>query len=350
MEEYFDQYESLFKSAFKSFRKIRRDVVVDVSSGEKSTDKMTREAFIESKTANLPSDWEWDVSKEHLVITHTDKKYTEKVAQFADSIRTVIAKEFEDKKGRGSKKEDEPAEMPIIRICASVGEFNSYCDNTSGFNSWNPQSKEVVVYDGTREGYPVEWVYSRIGAGIYWQYMGEQFSWVEPADWFMYGMGYYYSCFQKKGSSCRYVKDTSWEANTLREALRDGNIQDFRTMLSPSSKGIRSYNDYLQMGTLVCFLKSREGSKKPWKGAIDTYMESFKSAYAEVSDGLKDDPGGEEEKEGEAGESAPKPRSVFENLEEVRKNVRQKAFDATFGEWDDKDWDKLQKAWADWAT
>ena len=177
--------------------------------------------------------------------------------------------------------------------------------------------------------------------------MGEQFAWVEPADWFMYGMGYYYSCFQKKGSSCKYVKDTSWDANTLREALRDGSIQNFSTMLNPTSKGIRSYSDYLQMGTLVCFLKSREGKKKPWKGVMETYMESFKSAYAEVSEGVEDRLGGDD---GEAGEEAPKSRSVFETLEEVRKEVRQKAFDATFGEWDDKDWDKLQKAWADWAT
>ncbi len=345
MEEFASDYEGLFRSAFKSFKRVKREAKA-AGAGAKP---LTRKDFIKLKTKDLGSDWIWKETKSHLVISHADRKYTDKIAKFADAIRKVIAKEFKANK----KEKKESVALPIIRICGSPDEFSAYLSNSGGMRFFNDETREVVVYDGTKEGYSVDWTYSRLGRGICQQFVNDQFDFILPADWYYLGMSYYYSCFKGKGSSCKYVRDTS-DTEYLRRFVRQGECSKLKDLLDPDSKGIASYADFFKAGTLYCFLKSREGKRKPWKGVSEAYLQNFMDAYWEVTEQLKsdlDDPDfSDEEDEGEEDEEeGEKKKSRTIRFSSIGKDVRKKAFEETFAGWSDSDWNKLEKAWEDWA-
>ncbi len=347
MEEWYPKHKSLFAKAFKSFKKVKREEVESDLTEKSGSGKMTREEWVQSKVDSLPEGWTYKLSKHHLILSHTSKKYTGKVAKFADAIREKIEKDFGYKK---PKKDKESATLPIVRICGSVGEFNAFIDTSRGNSSYNPDSGEVLAYDGTREGYDVEWVYSRVGRGILNQYIYGKYRLTRPDDWYLSGMSYYYSSFKLKGSGCKYMKDT-WITGRLREAKKNGELNSFRTLMNHSGKGVRSIEDWWKVGTLACFLKSREGNKKPWKGLLDVYMGNFKSAYDEMSKEIEEMTGDieaedEEDAEEQAEERAEELRDL---LKEFDKKVRKRTFEETFTRWEDSDWDKLEKAWEDWT-
>jgi hypothetical protein len=350
LEQWYPKYEKLFKSSLKSFKKIKREMIVkDVTGGTGGGEKMTRKQFIASKTENLPDGWSWMESKRHLVIYHTDKKFAGKLAAFADAMRNTIEKQFKIGKARpGGKKSKEASALPMIRICGSVGEFNSYCDNSGGFNSYNAETQEVVSFDGTRDGWSLDEVGSRVSRGIYWQYLAEIFPYA-GRDWYATGMGYYYSCFKKKGSGCKFVKDTSSVVSYMRDAVKRGEVQDLKALIAPGGKGIRSTADYYKAGMFVCFLNTPAGRKKPWKGVGDRYVENMKMIYDELSGKLEDDIEGisDEESREDAEERGKK---IILDYTDFRKTLKERTFEETFGDWKETDWSRLEKAWADWAV
>lgn len=347
MEEWYPKYKSLFDKAFKSFKTVKRELEDAVAGEGSSTKPVTRKDFIHSKTANLPEGWWYDVSKSHLVISHADKKYSGKISSFSDAIRKAIEKDLAGKKTKGSSSKKEKAEMPIIRICNSVGEYNAYCDTSKGFEAYNPETQEVIVYDGTREGYDIDWAFSKIGNGIFLQYLYDEFRFAQPDTWFTFGNRFYYSNFKGKGSSCKFVPNT-YVSELLRKAERNGECKTLKALLDSKGRGIQGNEDYWKVGSLVSFLKSRAGNKKPWKGILNLYLNNFRSAYSELDKktGKDIDDVGETKDKDEAKKKA---KEVTTRITEFSKEVRKKAFEATFGNWDETDWERLEKAWKDWA-
>lgn len=349
MEEWYEKYEAFFKKVFKSFKTVEREfVAVDLTRSDRSK-PLTREEYISRKTANLPDEWFHQVSKRHLILSHAPEKYTDKIAKFADAMRTKVEKDFAkklDKKKLEESKKD--PRLPIIRICASPGEYNAFITTGGGRNFFNEETQEVVVYDGTRQGYDIEWTFSSLGGAIWQQFIYGQFEYLTPESWYLLGMGFYYQCFKLKGSSCKFVKDT-WASDHLRQAEKNGECKSLRSLLSTESKGMTSYSDVVKVGFLACFLNSREGNKKPWKGVLDRYFEHYKDAYSEFEDAMAAELHGEEEFEDEE-EAKEAGRKFTEDAFDLIKDLRKEAHEATFEGWDDKDWQKLEKALLDWAT
>ena len=346
MEEWYPSYKSLFTKAFKTFKTVERELEGDTGP-ETAGKPQSREDYIQMRTANLPEGWWFTESKEHLLISHADKKYTEKCGKFADAIRKEIAESFKNKNTKKDKSQKEDFLVPIIRVCQSVGEYNAFVDTSTGIQAWNPETKEVVVWDGTREGYEIEWTYSNIGAGIFFQFFNEEFQRALPDPWYTSGMSYYFSQFKLKGSSCKYIHDAS-VAEQLRDAERKGECKPIKRLLTPGSNPIQSIGDYWKVGNLICFLNSREGNKKPWKGVLDQYLENFRVAYDDLMAEMKEDLAEEEKPQSEE-EAKKKGDSYIERFKDIGKKVRERTFQETFASWTDSDWDKLENAFQKWA-
>jgi hypothetical protein len=355
MEEWYPKYERLFNQAFRSFRTVRREIVESAAPEVSKAKTMTREDFIKSKTASLPEGWYHDLTKEHLVISHADKSYTEKVGKFADAIRKVIDKQFKSKGVMKDDEEDEKARMPVLRVCQDRGEYTGFMRGSST-GSFNSDSMEVVVFDGTREGLDIEWMYSEIGQGIFQQYFFDQFKLALPDPWYYYGMSHYYGCFKAKGSRCTYT-DNMWITERylewLREADRRGECKTLKKLMECNSRNIQSRNDVTKVGTLVSFLNSREGRRKPWRGILDTYLDNFRSAYDELfskrKKQIKDKTEADKEATEEEEEEGDEEEELKSIIEDFPKEVRKKAFELTFGEWTDEDWERLEKAWHEYT-
>jgi hypothetical protein len=348
MEEWHENYKGLFNKAFKSFKKVKREAVAEAdASGEASGEPMTREEYIDRKTADLPEGWWAKTTKAHLLISHAEKKYTEKIGKFSDAIRKQIERELAIKKSKSDKKKD--VYVPIIRICNSPGEYNAYVDTSEMI--YNPKTREVVVYDGSKQGYDIEWTFSRIGSGIFSQYINDEFMLAQPHAWFTSGMAYYYMCFKSKGSGCKYVHDHR-VVTELREAEKRGECKSLKALLSPKSKGIQGAADWWKVGNLICFLRSREGNRKPWKGLLDRYLENFRNAYEDVNTAIEEEieKAKEEIAKAESEEEGKKKgEKVSSRWKDFDEKVRKRAYEDTFAGWEDGDWDKLEKAYMDWV-
>lgn len=353
MEEWYPKYESFFQKAFKTFKTVEREYVAEDLTKPASSKPMTREEFIAKKTATLPEGWTHMVTKSHLIFSHAPEKYTEKIAKFAHAMRSKIQKDFAKKRSKERAGEDKnDPRIPIIRICGSVGEYNAYIDTGGMQRYFNEKTREVVVYDGTRQGYDIEWTYSRIGGALWRQFMSEEFKYIRPESWYVDGMGFYYQCFKLKGSSCKFIKDT-WLNNQLREGEKNGECKRLKDLMACDSKGIGSINDYLKVGYLACFLNSKDGNKKPWKGVLDRYYENIQDAHAEFESAMSKEIRSLEEEvaEGEGEDDADGTvRKFTESTVDLLKELRKKAHEATFDGWDDADWEKLEKEYLDWST
>jgi len=356
LEEYHSDYKNMLSGSMKSLKKIKREKKAD--SPAIYAKPQTREEFIKSKTDKLSDGWWHMASKEHLLISHASRKYTAKIASFADAIRKVIDKDTKKLLSlkKGSKKKS--VALPIIRVCASQAEYSSYNDSSGGVQSFNAETREVVVYDGTREGYNIDWVYSRISSGIYAQYAGEIFSGsysLQPDYWYILGMSYYYSNFKGKGASLKFKPDER-DKEMLRRSLREGGCSSLKSILNPNSKStmLSSYGNYLKAGAFVCFLKSRDGNRKPWKGTLSRYMNNY-NTYASkakkdldktISETAKKVATDDEEEEDEDDEEREK---AIKELNERRKDMRAMIFNETFLNWTDTEWKRMEKAWEKWA-
>lgn len=342
MEEYYGDYISLFRRAFKSFKTVERELV-DAAEGADAGVPLTRKAWVESKSTGLPEGWWAKESKSHLIISHTGKKYTDKVAKFCDAIRKQITKEFARK---GAAKKEESIRLPIVRVCGSVGEFNAFIDTVSADNGFNAKTGEVVVYDGTKEGFQIEWVYSRLGGAILFQFLNDEFKLIQPDPWYSSGLSYYYRCFKGKGSSVKYVHDTAI-ADRMRQAEKSGNCKTLKRLLDPKGRGIQSNEDYWKVGNMVCFLRSKEGKRKPWKGTLERYLSNFRIQFEMMSKDTETKINDLEETT-EAEEAKKKTKRLTNRITDLAKDVRMKTYEETFGEWDDRDWEKFEKAYLDW--
>jgi hypothetical protein len=356
MEEWYPKYKSLFSKAFRTFKIIDRKAVDPEASKKSRLKPMSKADFVKSKTARLPEGWYHKVTKGHLVISHADEKYTSKVSGFADAIRKVIEKEFKTVGSKKDKSKQDDFRMPVLRVCKDRGEYMGFVSGT-GNRSFNPQSKEVVVYDGTKEGLDIEFDYSIIGRGILTQFLNENFGLAWPDSWYLDGLRFHYGCFKAKGKGCTYT-DNAWITERyvewLREAERKGEVKNLKKLMECNSRGIQSNEEWAKVGTLVSFLKSKQGNRKPYKGLMATYLTNFKAAYEELGgkkkDKLKDmaKKASEDEEDDEDAEEERRGK-LKSTLENFPKEVRKRAFEATFGSWGDKDWDRLEKAWKDWA-
>lgn len=352
MDEWFSKYERLFRSSLKTFKKVKRTVSKESSARSLDEKPKSRNAFVRSVTSKLPKGWIWKETKNFLVISHTKKKFTDTMAAYAESIHKVMARDYRGRmitagNGPGAANDDDVT-LPIIRICADLAERNAYVDNSGGNSLFNSDTGEIVIFNGLKEGLSTERIMQKLASGIHELFLVEKFGWMTPHPWYTAGMGYYYSCFKGTGSRCKYSKQTR-DIEELRKAVRGGDCRDFEAMIFEETMHL-TYKERIKLGTLFCFLKSREGSGKMWKGLAGIYLDNFQDVYREISgnsnrniesySNSKTTSSGRDEKSGSDVKD-----SIVVDFKEVRKEARAR----TFSGWTDKDWEKLETAWKKWV-
>ena len=354
MEDHFDKYERFFDKVFRSFKTVKKDNRAQARTEPDDAKPKTRKEYIRSKTEHLPKDWKWKASKSHLVISHTDKKVTDKVLKFADAMRKKISDELNTKSSRPARWQPDQTthELPVIRICKDRAEFDAYTKSAGTRDSFFTRAYrfgngELVIYNGLKDGYGFRFgfdmndIYGGLGWGIFKDCLYREFEKILPDAWYAYGMNYHYSCFKLKGSRLEYVPNT-YLPDRYREVEREAECRSLKSLMDPEGIGIQKKTERWKVGTLAAFLKSRDGRKKPWKGILDKYLDNFRLAVEEEINELID---AEKDKPHLAASNQIVTTKVKLSLTEVRRA----AFELTFGDWSDKDWNRLEAAWKKWA-
>lgn len=307
---------------------------------------LTKEGFIQSKKAGLEKGWYIFESRHFLLLTDIDRRKVKKIASFADAVHNEILKEFlPTLNTAGPENDDEKGDctLPVIRICSKRNALRAYIRPTDETAYYNPDTKEVVVFDSARDGLDAHDIYAKVGRGIFRQYYASRYRYVLPCPWLGAGMDFYYSCFKNRGKGCRYRHD-SRAADLLRKARKYKKCRSFKTLLDWQSGEISVDENYWKVGFLVCFLKSRQGNKRLWKDALEKYLTHFHAACNKITSET------EERKMHPVSKSKTKTKKqdLGDWIIEKRDQARREAHEAAFAGWDDSDWAKLEKAFWKW--
>ncbi len=349
MDEWYSKYERLFCSSCRSFKKVKRTVKKTDSGSSIDEKPKSRKEFVKSVASKLPKGWVVKETKNYLVISHTGKRFTQKIAAFAETVHKAIEKDYsgmafwsvQDSEGNGTG-----VTMPIIRICADYAERNAYVDNSRGHSVFNADASEIVIHDGMKEGRSIEYTMQRLARGLHARFVAERFGLAIPHPWYNAGKQYYYYVSYSGGGSRGKYKKDPWDVEFLRDAVRGGDCRSFRTLICHESTGL-SYEESIKLGTLFCFLQTRKGMKKPWKGVTGSYLENIEDAYIEFSAraGENVENYSEDGSSGKQKKDKGKKKGLTVSIEEIRKE----AVERTFASWTDEDWKRLEAAWQDWA-
>jgi hypothetical protein len=300
----------------------------------------------------LPRGWDHFEFKGIYVISHVDRKDAMEFAAQAAALRAWLEKTF-DFLG------DEYARSPIIRVCASGDEANSYGGGSgSGILVFFSGSRytEIVTYIDKSDvfiGDPMSSMNRRIVSDWFSdkdEYVG---GWNLPS-WLDYGIDTYVEGATLKGSRLVFKQDM-WDRQDLKLAKAKGEMHSIRQLLTVAGDEKKSHT-YEQYGAFLRFLLEGPGKRmKVGKTLIEDYLtvlrkqlieeeEEWKKKAAEATPEEEKEMTEEEEEEAEA----ERMKKRAEDWKSREKETLKELFERAFGDVKESDWDNLERAYRSW--
>ncbi len=333
----------------KSFEEIERtegSIVQDASTGgiELTIGEMTPEQrkkrrqdrerdFHKKAISTLPEDWEVLEEKHFVVLNHADKKDAQKLIEQGDAVFAWCEKSFPylvDKNDYLSR--------PVIRICKDWDELASFAFGGAA-SGWIP-TNDMATYKDT----------VGIGSNNY-SNMTQRFAsfWINEHDsdflnamptWMRYGLEYNMAYAKHKGTKLElYASD--WERMGLRAEVKAGTAHTPREMFMAEDDFYDAENSRYEAAALMRYLLAGKGAKdKLTKTVIRDYYLNMSAVLEEMDE--RDDTGNEKAPETEE-EEAEMVKARAQRLKDQADEIREAAFQRTFGEWTDKDWASFEK-------
>jgi hypothetical protein len=375
LEDYYKKYRNAYASCLKSFRRVDRkralpgtattgNKIVDVEDETKLTpeekEKRRREKFestLKRETEALPKDWFVLRSASYVVMSNGGRKFAKEVLNHADAIRGYLDKTF----GGVGKDYVPPG---IIRIFASNAEQQAYRMSTStAYWEW---AEQVVLSEESSKGRKT-WAMEPVSDGITGQWLSfknrllnDNLPW-----WFKWGLERHMRFARVKGKRVT-IKPDEYDREYIKDIIKQRKAVPVRTLFARGDD--EQFYTY-QCGSVITYLMTK-GSRGKTKNIIPTYMNNLLLAIEEAEkefnefkkkqeeeekteeleigvegDGeSEDEEGGEEDDEGEN-----RWEKFRQAMKEKVKAIREKAFQKTFGHLGDRDWERLNRAWLEYA-
>lgn len=303
----------------------------------------------EAAIAKLPPEgWTAMKSKRALMITSADKKFSKRVQTHVNNMFNWLDKEF------GFLGNDAYLRAPVVRICSSQDEAAAFSAGVSsgGYGgSWNI-TDELLTWDDTSgwTGYAID----NLNSQVYRYWMLEKNFALSTAmpQWIELGLNLMLqnSRMDSRKADWRFQNFT---VERFRNAVRDGTATDARDMFLRTTKELNKSakngaDPYAESAMLINYLASPEVRRHPLaKDLLKTYLTNMMTVVKgidEKSDKALKDARKKSLEDGEDGEKDYRDarRNIFERKE---KQILQETFDLTFGDWDESDWAKFQKAY-----
>ena len=333
----------------KSFEEIERtegSIVQDASTGglELTIGEMTPEQrkkrrqdrereFHKKAISTLPEDWDVLEEKNFVVLNHADKKDADKLIEQGNAVFAWCEKAFPylvDK--------DDYLSRPVIRICKDWDELASFAFGGAD-SGWIP-TNDMATYKDT------------VGIGSFnYSNMTQRFAsfWINEHDsdflnampnWMRYGLEYNMLYAKHKGKKLElYASD--WERMGMREEVKAGTAHTPREMFMADDSFYNSDNSRFEAAALMRYLLVGKGAKdKRTKTVVRDYYINLTAVIEEMDE----DEGGGSTKEPETEEEeAAMVKARAQRFKDRADQIREAAFERTFGEWTDKDWASFEK-------
>jgi hypothetical protein len=290
------------------------------------------ERWLEEIKRKVTPGWDHLQTKNYLIVfDKTVKKDRIKlIAQQIEAIRLdVYEKMF-------------PADRPItaisvVRVCKDNAQYGQYGGPGGSAGYWNWVDQELVFYEDTSAKKDSLRV---LNHEAFHQYIFYSVGSISPHDWFNEGHGDYFSGHNYDRSGRFVPKPFSWRTGIIKSAIGSKSyvpLKQFMRYTHAQYYGPQIGQNYAQGWSVIWFLRQQRNPE--WKGILETYFNTLKG---EVTKWVKDQE--EAAKKDGSWKEGWKPGITPNDVEEA---ARQKAFDAAFGGWDDRKWDKFEKEWKD---
>jgi len=332
---------------------------ITIRDMETGTPKERRSKRVESQEQlhrraieRLPKEWEDMKTKGLLILSHTDKKYAQRVGVHCALLLQWFDKTF-PYVGKG-----EYVRAPIIRVCKDNEENGAFSRGVnSGGGWWFGTGGEIVTNKGTSGfgGYEMDRVNRQLFS--YWfQERDRDLSSALP-EWLGNGLYQYVEGARAKGSKVNFSVDRYSEtearlavsrgtATSPRDLIRMTR-EEFQTSAGGTASGEAYWSRRTESAMLVRFLVSKESRRcKQAKGLLEKYLTSLNAIMnEEKADENKEfkseadaEPETEEEEEARAKERASRWRKK-------EKELMESVFERVFAGWDDSDWKSFESAY-----
>lgn len=306
--------------------------------------------------ASLPEDWDHKYYGDVLILEHEEKKWAKRLGEHLELLLEHIEDTF------GYFGEGEYARAPVVRVCDDEEEAAAFnrgvVSGTSGGGmSWTYPGSEIVTYkdDAGFIGYQVEHVNRQL-LSQWMQERDEDLSSALP-EWVSLGLYEYFGGARRDGRKLDFRKDQGdWDAARLAIAqdrnapLRE--LMRFTREEFMSNSGGTDYETYMNRRAdatmFVRWLLSKESRKcKQAKTLLEDYISNLGEVLVEVKEKENDSWASEKEAKTEE-EEEELARARAERWQAREKELMVETYERTFGDWSEKDWASLQKAYESW--
>lgn len=353
LEDSYRKLKSDIYSCLKSFRTIPRDRSLTAATtggrtklkpeGELTLDERTKqrketEGIAHRKASEgLPGDWKVKEMGRFLVLNHADEKYAKKVVAHAEAVWKWLDKNF-DYVGKG-----EYVRRPILRICANRDEESAFRSGTS----WG-SSLEIVTHQDKSAGamsWELEYVNTRL-VEIWFQHRNRDLYSAMP-NWLSSGFRQVLGTARASGRKLEFKVD-DWEREGLRKAVREEKLIPPRDLVQMSrSQFWNNQSANMQAAAFIRFIL--EARSKKTRVVLQDYLTELQTIVAELNEKEKKDRASGDVDVPTAPQTEEEEDEAFKNrqkrFEEKETEFLTMVFDRAFGEWSDKDWDRLKKVY-----
>lgn len=303
--------------------------------------KQIEQNRFEAVKARTPQDWTISRSDHFLVISHADPRFTKTCVDAAEVFHDWLEKTFGDLT-------DEYVRHGVLRVCKDWDEYEAYrfkgSNEARGFSV--SDNREAVTYrdnyngtSGRDVGYFLDDIFAT------YLYDKDPLVYGYMPAWLSWGLSRYVARAQVKGRKITFDPD-DWEKEEIRELIRGDKLHDLKTLMS------LDYDQYWSMYkserrtdselcSVVRFILG-PGRRHP---RLKNFLPNYLKAVIEVGEEFDEKEGVVHKEATTEEEEEQQAKQVDSKLKERRKAIAAKLNARMTGDWTDKDWQSLQRAY-----
>jgi hypothetical protein len=294
-------------------------------------------AAVRQKT---PPDWLVRDSKRFLVVSHADANYTDRMVQNAEVFFDWCEKEF-------GALGDDYVRRPVLRLCRDYDEYKAYHFDSSGSTGWSlfGDDHEIGTYRDDYNGTSGKDA-SLLFDGILVHYLQEIDSHIVNYSpyWLTWALDDHVSAAIVKDRKLEFRVD-DWVRDESRDLQREGKLPKLRTILeydADSFSTARNSERRVAYATTQAlrFVLGPGQKEKAFKDFLRTYFKAVIAAAERHAVEWEPAPSKSAETEEEEEQQA----KVSTDQAKARRKQLQKEINAAVFKLDDKQWERLDKA------
>jgi hypothetical protein len=352
-----------FSKAVRTFKRVEK---ADRTEREAELAEMgEQDRFLQLQIEKLPPGWKHLRTPRYLFLYNAEGGLVKQLAERIEVMRDEYERLYPP---------DKPIEaVSIVRVCNSPEEYFAYGGPQGSGGYWNYVERELVFFDYRPREVPLLVLNHEAFHQFIYYFYGQ----LAPHSWYNEGHGDYFAGAKLTRSNriTEYGAQPAAEFNRLpgiKEGARllsegkgakDGAAVPLKQLMAfhksdyYGSKGYDPGLCYAEGWAVVHMLREAKGQDEKWKQILPSYLEHLLAARHQIATELMEkdikqweklkaefDSGGENAPAEMPKEPSRDPKDYYLEASSAKTDaVQDLAYERTFGDWTEEDWDEFQE-------